>query len=113
MPLTAVVTKLTFYISLWILCVLIEFSVCYTSHSTGEYEKKKKRSWGSLFLKIIRKKKAQTIDLYYKLEIYISMKKLHKCCVARQLEKEKQREAKTGSYLLSNVLWLSELMWKT
>lgn len=42
MPLTAVVTKLTFYISLWILCVLIEFSVCYTSHSTGEYEKKKK-----------------------------------------------------------------------
>lgn len=32
------------------------------------------------------------------------MKKLHKCCVARQLEKEKQREAKAGSYLLSNVL---------
>lgn len=103
MPLTAVVTKLTFYISLWILCVLIEFSVCYTSHSTGEYEKKKKIMRITIF-KNNKKKKAQTIDLYYKLEIYISMKKLHKCCVARQLEKEKQREAKAGSYLLSNVL---------
>lgn len=57
MPLTAVVTKLTFYISLWILCVLIEFSVCYTSHSTGEYEKKKKKIMRITIFKNNKKKK--------------------------------------------------------
>lgn len=35
------------------------------------------------------KKKNGTNNSYYKLEKYIYMKKLHKCCVSSRLEKEK------------------------